>query len=220
MKKLLSGFLLAAFGFSPVFAGHRDEGWHPGLVVLHSGNTVRGALCFDAQAELVRCQTGEVVRVYSALQVKSFRFQELQPDVSRQFISVPYQHPSGYAHTSFFEIVISGPITVLRKYRPGIHPKTNPKFMRVDNRWGFSNHLTGFDYYVKGPEGLKRVRNFRKEIFPLILGEYPSEITRFVRESRLKMYRQSSKIIVVQHYNHLKNPFNDPWATGGAPGPQ
>ena len=219
MKKLFPLLLLTALGICPAFAGRGNKGWHPGLVVLHAGDTLRGALRFDPAAELVRCQTGEVVRVYSALQVRSFRFREPQWDVSRQFISVPHHHASGYARASFFEIVASGPLTVLRKYRPGTHPKTNPKFMRVDSRWGFSNHLIGFDYYVQGPEGLKKIRNFRKEVFPLLLKEYASEITRFVRKSRLKMHRQSSKIIVVQHYNHLKNPFNNPWATDNAFGP-
>lgn len=220
MKKRLLLFLFAAFGVAPASAGHRDKGWHPGLVVLHSGEILRGVLRFDPQAELVRCQTGEIVRAYSALQVKSFRFREPQPDGFRQFISAPYYHPCGYVRASFFEIVFSGPITVLRKHRPGTHPKTNPKFMRVDSRWGFSNHTIGFNYYVQGPEGIKRVRNFRKEVFSLMMREYQSEITRFVHKSRLKMHRQSSKVIVVQHYNHLKKPFNNPWVAYNAPDPR
>lgn len=206
-------FLLSFLTFfvSPTFAGRQEKGWNQGVIVLLSGEIIRGDLQYDQHQEVVQCRAGETTQAYTALRVKYFRFLDQQMGIERKFIPVAYNPTSDYKHDAFFEVVSDGPITLLRKHSRWKHLAGNPGFMHVNPELGFSNQVIGFDYYVQQPAGLKRVKNFRKEFFPAIMQEYGDQVNQFVRQNQLKLFMMASQIIVVQYYNYLKDPLKNKW---------
>lgn len=201
-------FLLIAFTAIPSLA---SDNWYVGVVVLRSGETLHGEVYYDYCTDVVQCRSEETTRAFAPAQVKFFRLEAGNRQRERQFVPLVYHSRPGYRYESFFEVITKGPINVYRKHNVRRHLTRNPGFMRVNPELGFSNELIGFDYYVLNGESLRKIRNFRKEFFPRIMREHPAEVERFVQDNHLKMYRQSSRIIVVQYYNYLKDPLKNRW---------
>lgn len=210
-KKYLSLLFFFTFFASHTFAISHEKGWNQGVIVLHSGEVIQGDLRYDQHLEVVQCQSGGITKAYTVLRVKYFRFQDQYMGIERRFIPIAFNPTSDYKHDAFFEVVTDGPITLLRKHSRWKHLAANPGFMCVNPELGFSNQVIGFEYYVQQPEGLRKVKNFRKEFFPAIMQEHGEKINQFVRENQLKLFMMASQIIVVQYYNYLKDPLKNKW---------
>jgi hypothetical protein len=208
IKNVLSLCLLLCFFASGYLFALPYDSWSPGVIVLRSGETIQGEVYFDYHTDVVRCKSAETEKAFAPAQVKYFRLEE---SGQHKFIPLVYSPRPGYRCESFFEVISKGPINIVRKHNAHKHLTRNPGFMRINPELGFSNDIIGFDYYVQNQDGLRKVKNFRKEFFSLMMQDHKQEIESFVQTHRLRLFQQASQIIVVQYYNYIKDPLKNKW---------
>jgi hypothetical protein len=210
IKNLALLLLLTVFTTSGASA-HSSDNWYSGVIVLRSGETLPGDVYYDYHTDVVQWRSALTTRAFAPAQVKFFRLEESKSEQEHHFVPMVFNPRPGYRYESFFEVVSKGPINVYRKHNLRKHLTVNPRFMRVNPALGFSNEVIGFDYYFLNNEGLRKIKSFRKEFFPMIMQERKADIERFVQDNHLKMFQQASQIIVVQYYNYLKDPLKNKW---------
>jgi hypothetical protein len=164
----------------------RAEEWNPGVVVLKSQKVIRGELSVRYDHEVVLFRVGREIMVFPAHKVQSFYIYDEEKESNRQFISLQISLGPATYH-QFFEVILDGTVSVLRKQSA---------------QW-YSIHLDtiDFDYYVRSDDGVTSIQKFRREVFPEMEQSTAGALSTFVRKNKLRMYRLSDVLQIVDHYN-------------------
>lgn len=89
------------------------EFWHEGKIVLDSGDTLKGAIKYDMQSDLLQYQADNKNQSFSARNALFFEIFDVTIKQYRQFYSLPYTVSEGYKAPVFFELLTEGKITLL-----------------------------------------------------------------------------------------------------------
>lgn len=180
--------------------------WHAGNVTLRTGQALSGEVRYDQLTELVQLRTKTLMKTFSARQVQSFRFAEQAYGMLREFISVDFHPSAHYARKTFLEVVLKGPLMVLRQ-PPHLNNRVNfPQNQPSDGSVGFFDYITGFSYYVYTQNQFLDIRKFKKTILPLMAKDFGRELNQLVKDKKLRIFRLDSQIRLINYYNFLKNP--------------
>ena len=208
MKKV---FVLLAIlvGFSPAHSQSRPVNyvWQQGSLVLNNGLELSGAVCYDPVTEVVQLRTEAMVKAFTARQVRSFRYLEPAFGMIREFAVQDFNPRSSYPRRTFFEVVLKGPLTLLRRhnrFREFIHATEQ----QANGRPGFFDYVTGFTYYVRTEGRFLGIKQFKKEILPLMTKDCNEEIQRMIEKRNLKLFQLDNQVWLINYYNFLKGPLN------------
>lgn len=204
MRKSIAASVGMLLFFGAVYANNPDhsQAWSEGEVVLMSGEKIEGLINIDYKLDIVQCkrQNGSIM-AFSPVKVSHFSFFDQEIKNRRFFAAINFENRYDYEHKSFFEVIINGELSVLRK---GKYVK------RVPVRDGTSNHynvktIVHHNYYVFTNDEQKRIRNFRKDVLPM-MEEHEEKLARYIKKHKLNVNELVDQLMVVNYYNYLGNP--------------
>ncbi|MBC7920742.1 MAG: hypothetical protein H7Z75_06580 [Ferruginibacter sp.] len=210
MRKLF--ILLAVMvGFLPAHSQSRPVNavWQQGSLVLNNGLELNGAVCYDPVTEVVQFRTATMVKAFTARQVRSFRYLEPAFGMIREFASQDFNPRSSYPRQTFFEVVLRGPLTLLRRHNR-FREFIRATEQQVSGRPGFFDYVTGFTYYVRTEGRFLGIKQFKKEILPLMTKDCSQEIHQMIEKRKLKLFQLDNQVWLINYYNFLKGPLNQP----------
>jgi hypothetical protein len=214
MKIYTIAFILLLIStFQVNAAAPRDE-WHYGEIVLSSGEKLQGSLNYTD--ELVQCNTHNLTKAFSTLQVSHFQFFDPTLNVYRTFVPVDFSMAEGVKRPAFYELVSEGIITLLRKEKY-TYQLANETYKERDlaydtqslERFQHDVHMRvqDFEYFYVYNGKFHPLHNFRKEMSP-IMASYETEISHYIEQNLLNPKEMESQVKIVEFYNQLSREKN------------
>lgn len=153
-----------------------------GVVVFHDHHILSGPLevCPELNFIARLSENGrEVIPIHSVLRLHFFDTEE---NLNRRYcvLSGDNRMPD------MFEIVVDGPVQILRKK----HPKTDG----MDSRYHYS-------YFLRYQSRQYALHKFRTAIYPSLLDEYGSVLKDYLRKHRLSPNNPADVIQIVKYLN-------------------
>lgn len=184
MKKLF--FCLLLINSSELIGQHLH--WCEGSMVLSSGKVLLGKLSFEPLQGVILFeeQGADNRNVFTAHQAKSLFFYDDLADINRRYISI--NRHRNRADFSFFEIVLQGEVSVLRRQRI----KTSTP-----------SDALGFDYFSFYNDTVYPLRNFNRQIYPQLAVSGNELLAGYIRENGLQARGIENAIRIIERYNHL-----------------
>ena len=183
MKVILSSLLLAVSWvisaqpkmFDGVVVNHRQEV----ILAKVAVETAFDAVIFKSNSDTAICS------ILPAHRVNSFRYFDSVININRQFISL--RHHGAYR---FFEIVIYGPVQVLRRLKRGVSPLK-------------ANEGHDYDFFCWFGSELIELKKFKSDVFPFLVQMHGQILEDFVRQNKLRLNDAGSIFSVVKKCNEL-----------------
>lgn len=183
MKVILSNLLLAVSSvisaqpkmFDGVVVNHRQEV----ILAKVAVETAFDALIFKSNSDTAVCS------ILPAHRVNSFRYFDSVGNINRQFISLRY-----HGAYRFFEIVIYGPVQVLRRLKRGVSPLE-------------ANEGHDYDFFCWFGSELIELKKFKSDVFPFLVQMHGHILEDFVRQSKLRLHDAGSIFSIVKKCNEL-----------------
>lgn len=200
MKFLLSTALVL---FCTLSFASDPTPWASGIIITHENQLLKGEIRYDYTHDLVMFrETKEaLLQTLTAHQVSSFRYYDEQEKLVHYFKTYVHR-PNAYATIpTFFEVVVSGDVSYLRKRN------AFPYFEGTDKRRfagkssaRISPHILCYDYYVYVDDQIIRASRFKKEVLPR-LADQGVAIRSHIKENNLKAYHVGDQIQLIQYAN-------------------
>jgi hypothetical protein len=183
VKVILSNLLLAVSSvisaqpkmFDGVVVNHRQEV----ILAKVAVETAFDALIFKSNSDTAVCS------ILPAHRVNSFRYFDSVGNINRQFISLRY-----HGAYRFFEIVIYGPVQVLRRLKRGVSPLE-------------ANEGHDYDFFCWFGSELIELKKFKSDVFPFLVQMHGQILEDFVRQSKLRLHDAGSIFSIVKKCNEL-----------------
>jgi len=161
--------------FDGVVVNHRQEV----ILAQIAVETAFDALIFKANSDTAGCS------ILPAHRVNSFRYFDSANNINRQFISLRY-----HGVYRFFEVVIYGPIQVIRRLKRNVGPLE-------------ANEGHDYDFFCWFGNELTEMKSFRSTVFPLLVQVYGQELEDFINQNKLRLHDQVSIFSIVKKCNEL-----------------
>ncbi len=184
MKIILSSLLLAV---SWVISAQPKM--YDGVVVNHRQEVILAKVAVETAFDVVIFKSNSdtaVCAILPAHRVNSFRYFDSANNINRQFISL--RHHGAYR---FFEIVIYGPVQVMRRLKRNMSPVE-------------ANEGHDYDFYCRFGNELIEIKSFKSTVFPLLVQLYGKELEDFISQNKLRLHDQVSIFSIVKKCNELR----------------
>lgn len=203
-----SGFILRVWMLSVLsllFAGaaHAQQWpfqyWHEGRIVLLEGDTLKGAVKYDLEQNVVQFGTGAgTFEAFSSRKVLFFEIFDKSVHKYRQFYALPYTRAGSYATPTFFELLEDGKITLLarealehRTYSYGFYGGSYTRQILV-NKYFFLDEQGNIEEFMGGKADLLNM-----------MGRSADSVEKYIRSNRLKVDEKYDFARIVEYYNSL-----------------
>lgn len=176
-----------------------DPDWNPGVVVLENNNMLEGDIKFDHKNGVIQCRDNGKIKAFSSHGVVYFYFINKVTNILHRFISVEQSTKDNYHRKDFYEIVLEGELTLLRKRNKAIDPVRRGQTSSTDN---MMHHILCYDYYVYYEGEMLEIDKFKKDIVPL-MEDKDQEIQKYADRKNLRLYYLMDQISLISYYNGL-----------------
>jgi hypothetical protein len=129
---------------------------------------------------------GEKVTVYPAHKIQNVFYYDQNADINRKFVSIANRE-HGYAEYQLFEIVLRGPVTVLRKERFHLNHEDHEDF----------------NYFTLYRDEVLPIKQFRKKVYPHLSDYDPFKFSAYEVKERLNLNSTKDAISLIKFYNQL-----------------
>jgi hypothetical protein len=185
------------------FAQWPFELWHEGMVVLETGDTLRGQVKYDLQQDLIQF-TGKTDKkgTIEALTARKVLFCEIFDKTVgqyRQFYSLPYYTTSGYRTPVFFELIGEGKLTVLSRERLENQTSSSPYYYGAT----YSRTVLVNKYYTLQENGEITEVSTRKADFAKLFGKQADHMNDYIKDNKLDLDEKLDLITIIKYYNSL-----------------
>jgi hypothetical protein len=194
LKSLLVSIFFLIIAHSIVAS--TDDSWNKGFIQLDNKQKVWGDINYNARYDLVQCKTEGVVKTFSPRTVISFRYYDEALSVNRYFRTVEEQ-TGFYRKQSFYEVVMDGPLKILRK-------KKDYSGFKLEGE-NYNVHEKDYVYFVSDGEKLVKISKFKKEIIKGMMSDMALEVNSYMKEQKLIAYKLRDQILIIDYYNELKD---------------
>jgi hypothetical protein len=170
--------------------------WESGVLITKKKEVMTGSLVYYSahDAVLLKHPDGSV-DLFPSHKISSFRFYDSKADINRQFICLRKKE-SAWPTNSLLEIVLNGPLKVLRKLK-----FRGSELTTADN-------AEEFHYYVFMNKELIPLQQFYSKVLPTLLKKFPNEISSFTSQSKNQSQADAVAILIVKEYNRLVSKAN------------
>jgi hypothetical protein len=90
----------------------------------------------------------------------------------------------------FFEVVIYGPVQVIRRLKSNVSPLE-------------ANEGHDYDFFCRFGNELTEMKSFKSTVFPLLVQLYGKELEDFISQNKLRLHDQVSVFSIVKKCNEL-----------------
>ncbi len=191
---LISAFTVNAQEFS-------KDSWHNGYLVTTSGDTVRGLVKYDLEANIVQLIRSNVVKTYSSHKVFYFQIYDQIVDNYRQFYSIPYRVANDYEVPVIFEVLYEGPLSLLA--REAIAQETVNNSSAYWGGGGYIRTVVQYTFYFLDKKGTIKVFSGKRADLLMIMSSHQSEVKKFIKDNRLKIEDIRDLIRITAFYNSI-----------------
>ncbi|WP_323755924.1 hypothetical protein [Roseivirga sp.] len=207
-------YVLVLFSFIAFGANAQtfpSELWHEGQVSLTDGSVKSGNLKYDLDRQTVQLKIGDRTEAYDASQVISFSFLQESIKSRRTFYSLPYAIQNNYKRPVFFEVVVTGKMTLLvREY---VVVRNNNAPSRLNSRYRYQDYsnfngnrsFLAYKMFLVKEDGIIRESSGKKNDVLFQFGEDRTELKKYVKKEKLRLDRLEDVAKLVQHYNQEIN---------------
>lgn len=180
--------------------------WEPGVVYLQNKEALKGKIFFNQQLDLVQCEVDGKIKTFAPNQVRLFQFYDQDLAANRVYTPVDENYPY-YRRLSFYEVLVTGEITLLRKERYAVK-ELQPEFDSHLGREAFiqksaKEPVRVFDYFIFYDNRIDKIRNFENETMTLMFDQIEA-VKKFIKSEKLNTEKVNDQIIVLEYYNKLK----------------
>ncbi|MEI9919780.1 MAG: hypothetical protein WDO14_13425 [Bacteroidota bacterium] len=194
----LSLLLVATAGYCQQTNNFSFEHWHKGYLILEGGDTLRGQIKYNMQADLVQFQNQSQVETFTARKVV---FMEIFDSVTREyrrFFSLPYALQGGYKSPVFFELLTEGKMTLLS--RENLEYRTYSSFYYYGS---YTRLVMVYRYYLLEENG--EIKEFvgKKNDWIYAMGNKGEDVQKYARSNKLNFDAKPDLQKIVEYYNSL-----------------
>ena len=176
-----------------------DPEWNPGVVIMEDNLTLEGDLNYDHKNDIIQCREAGKIKAFSAHNVTSFYYLDRGTNVLHRFIAIEQKDRENYRRKEFYEIVLEGELTLLRKRNKSSDPLRQG---HTESSYNMMHHILCYDYYVYHREDLVEINKFRKNVMPL-MKEKKREVATYADKKSLKLHYLMDQITLLSYYNGL-----------------
>ena len=186
--------------------------WHNGTIVLDSDDTLRGAVKYDLDNNILQVARGQNaesisdIRTYSARKVFYYSFTDGVTGNFREFYSIPYFVRANYKTPIFFEVLHEGGLTLLGREKivvEQIPQNSFNNFGGVSTRY-ITRERLGYDYFFLHSNGkIDRYTEKKKDLL-YILSRRDNEIEDYIKINRLEYDERDDLVKIVEYYNTIE----------------
>ncbi|RIV22551.1 hypothetical protein DYU11_16180 [Fibrisoma montanum] len=189
-------------------AGDPPAKWHEGRLTMATNELVSGELAYNWSAEMVQIrQANGRIRTLSAGQVRSFSWFDADQSKLREFVSLPFSSGKGRAHPVFFEIVMDGPLVVIRRLQAnkGLFRSAIGHPVRYFDDKSLNQDVSNFVYYAYDEGRFLSVNRFYIDIYQPYLKAYEKPLQQFVQAHNINERTTIGRLVLISQYNMLVN---------------
>ncbi len=178
------------------------ELWHEGKLVLETGDTLRGAIKYDFQNDLLQLNQSGKVEAFTARKVLFYEIFDATVKRYRQVFSLPYSATGGYKAPIFFELLEEGKITLLSRESLEYRTVSSPYFFYGS----YTRLVLVYKYYLMRDNGtIVEIENPKKNDWLQLMGKYADEVQSYAKSNKLSFDEKYDLVRIVAYYNSLFN---------------
>lgn len=162
--------------------------WFEGSVVLQNDEVRVGTISLEAAHDLILFQEGASRMVYPAHAINSIYFYDKAANINRRYIARKINHGVQTSY-QFYEIVISGDVSVLRRQK-------NIAFKKNSN-------ANDYNYFTLYKNQLTPLNKFEKEIYPQLRLSSNEEFEAFHSTYKPATNELVNSIQIIEFYNSI-----------------
>jgi hypothetical protein len=176
------------------------ELWHDGKVVLESGDTLKGAIKYDFQNDVIQLNQQNKVEAYTARKVLFYEIFDATVKRYRQVFSLPYSATGGYKAPVFFELLEDGKITLLCREALEYRTVSSPYFF-----YGAHTRLVlVYKFFVMRENGtIFPMENPKRTDWLNLMGRFSDEVQEYAKKNKLNFEEKYDLMRIIAYYNSL-----------------
>lgn len=201
----MRGFIFTVLFFSAqiTFAQFPSELWHDGKVVLLDGDTLKGAVKYDLEKDIIQLNDTKTIEAYTARKVLYFDIFDKTVNRYRQFYAIPYNVTIDYKTPVFFEVFYEGKLTLLGREYIAIQTTNYGPSLGTGT---YSRQVLRFQFYFLDANGRITLYGKKKKELLTYMRRFDNEINEYMKKNRLHYDDKADLIHTVRYYNSLINP--------------
>ena len=174
------------------------EYWHEGRIVLDSGDTLKGTLKYDMQADLLQYQKDNKNQSFSARNALFFEIFDATIKQYRQFYSLPFSvSGGGYKVPVFFELMAEGKLTLL--CREALEYRTYSSSFYY---YGTNTRLVMvYRYYLLQENGEIIQFTGKKDDWLDLMDKHADEVQHYAKQNKLAFDDKYELVRIITYYN-------------------
>lgn len=205
-----SVFLLA-FLFFFSFSASAEKKWNDGVVVLKDNTVLTGELLMDSDLNLLQVKHEGKVQTFAAYKVELFYFYDQDLAVLRKHISLPYSINGNIFKNVFYEEIIKGEISLLRKESFNTSETTLEENVYTSQGHMIDNNrfqeILSYDYFYSLDNEIVHSKKFEKDLFPLLEVNFNNEgLKNHISQNNLRTYKLYDQIQIIKYLNESFTP--------------
>jgi len=198
MKRTLSIILclLTTVGYTQQWP---FELWHEGKIVLLQGDTLKGAVKYDLQQDLVQFNGAEQrVEAFTARKVLFFEIFDRTVNKYRQFFALPYATTTSYRTPVFFELLEEGKMTLLCREELKTQVYSSPYYYG-----NYTRVILVYTYFFLEENGDIHQFSGNKNDLIDLMGKKGEEVEKYMKANKLKYDDKYDLVKIITYYNTL-----------------
>ena len=173
------------------------EYWHEGRIVLDSGDTLKGTLKYDMQADLLQYQKDNKNQSFSARNALFFEIFDATIKQYRQFYSLPFSASGGYKVPVFFELMAEGKLTLL--CREALEYRTYSSSFYY---YGTNTRLVMvYRYYLLQENGEIIQFTGKKDDWLDLMDKHANDVQHYAKSNKLAFDDKYELVRIITYYN-------------------
>lgn len=199
--KAFIGLLLLSFAFVGYAQEFSSEVFHKGYLITSEGDTVRGKIKYDLEANIVSMVERGKIKTFSSHKVFYFEINDEILNTFRQFYSLPYAVNYGYEIPILFELLYEGPLSLLTR-EALVQQSQNAG----SPYWGGATYprtVVQYSFYFLNTKGEITYFSGKKKDLFAILYKKESEVKKYVKDNRLDTDDIRDLIRIAAFYNSI-----------------
>lgn len=172
--------------------------WHFGSIVSKNSDTIRGLVKYDFTSDLIQFDRAGIIKVFTPAQLNYCEFTDSLSGRLRKIVSHNFETSPGYSKPLFFELLVSGKLTLLCRELVVLRSNGNM------GSQGFNNSYRdiSFSFFYLRNQEVSYFYNKKKRVLSLF-GQDKNTVAEFAKKNRYRFYSQYDLTHLFQFYNSL-----------------
>lgn len=190
-------FISFTVGYGQEFS---SDLFHEGFLVTTKKDTLRGALKYDMQQNIVHMIDQGKIKTYSSQKIFYFEIFDITVDNYRQFYAMPYKVGMSYKIPILFELQYEGPLSLLT--REAIIQETVPS---TGTYWGggYTQLRLVYSYFFVNKKGEITLFTGRKKELMELMKDKSKYLKEYIKEYKLQVDEIQDLIRITAFYNSI-----------------